>query len=120
MKSIKTQKRVRRHSRIRAKVFGADECPRLSVFRSNKFIYAQIINDETGKTLVSATDAVSKKVKAKKTAGKIESAKKVGNDLATKAKEQKITKVVFDRGGFLYTGRVKAVAEGAREGGLDF
>jgi large subunit ribosomal protein L18 len=121
MKAIKSQKRERRHRRIRAKVLGTKERPRLSIFRSNKFIYTQIIDDETGKTLVSATDAVSKKLKTKKTvAGKIESAKKIGTDLAAKAKEQNITKVVFDRGGYLYTGRVKAIADGAREGGLDF
>lgn len=121
MKAIKSQKRERRHRRIRAKVLGTASRPRLSIFRSNKFIYTQIINDETGKTLVSATDAVAKKMKTKKTVkGKIEAAKMAGAELAAKAKEQNITKVVFDRGGYLYTGRVKAVADGAREGGLDF
>ncbi len=115
MKAIKTQKRERRHRRIRARVLGTAERPRLSIFRSNKFVYAQIINDETGTTLVSATDS-----KAKKGKGKIESSKNIGVEIAKKAKESKISKVVFDRGGYLYTGRVKAIADGAREGGLDF
>ena len=116
MKAIKTQKRDRRHARVRAKVLGTIERPRLSIFRSNKFIYAQIIDDEAGKTLVSASDM---EMKGKKK-GKIESSKTIGAELAKKAKEKNITKVVFDRGGYLYAGRVKAVAEGAREGGLDF
>jgi len=119
MKAIKSQQRNRRHARIRAKVLGTTERPRLSIFRSNKFIYAQIINDETGKTLVASTDAEMKKGKGK-TGGKLESSKTAGIELAKKAKEANITKVVFDRGGYLYTGRVKAVAEGAREGGLNF
>jgi large subunit ribosomal protein L18 len=116
MKAIKSQKRDRRHARVRAKVLGTVERPRLSIFRSNKFIYAQIIDDEAGKTLVSASDM---ELKGKKK-GKIESSKTVGMELAKKAKAGNITKVVFDRGGYLYAGRVKAVAEGAREGGLDF
>ncbi|MCX6736466.1 MAG: 50S ribosomal protein L18 [Candidatus Parcubacteria bacterium] len=116
MKAIKTQKRDRRHARVRAKVLGTVERPRLSIFRSNKFIYAQIIDDEAGKTLVSASDM---ELKGKKK-GKIESSKTIGVELAKKAKEKNISKVVFDRGGYLYAGRVKAVAEGAREGGLDF
>ena len=117
MKAIKSKKRERRHNRIRATVLGTTERPRLSVFRSNKFIYAQIIDDESGKTLVSATDRGVKKGKG---AGKVDGAKSIGAEIAKKAKEQKITKVVFDRGGYLYTGRVKAVSEGAREGGLSF
>ncbi len=127
MKAIKTQKRDRRHARVRAKVLGTVERPRLSIFRSNKFIYAQIIDDEAGKTLVSASDmelkgATSAKSSGapKKKKGKIESSKTIGVELAKKAKEKNISKVVFDRGGYLYAGRVKAVAEGAREGGLDF
>ncbi len=116
MKAIKSQKRDRRHARVRAKVLGTVERPRLSIFRSNKFIYAQIIDDEAGKTLVAASDM---ELKGKKK-GKIESSKTIGTELAKKAKEKNITKVVFDRGGYLYAGRVKAVAEGAREGGLDF
>jgi large subunit ribosomal protein L18 len=116
MKAIKSQKRERRHARVRATVLGTVERPRLSIFRSNKFIYAQIIDDEAGKTLVSASDMA---LKGKKK-GKIDSSKTIGTELAKKAKEKNITKVVFDRGGYLYAGRVKAVAEGAREGGLDF
>ena len=117
MKAIKSQKRDRRHNRIRAKVEGTVERPRLSVFRSNKFIYAQIINDETGKTLVSASDVGVKKAK---NAGKVDGAKTVGIEIAKLAKEKNISKVVFDRGGYLFTGRVKAVADGAKEGGLSF
>jgi large subunit ribosomal protein L18 len=117
MKTIKSQKRERRHNRIRAKVLGRAERPRLSVFRSNKFIYAQIIDDETGKTLAAASDSAVKKGKTK---GKIEGSKKVGMEIAKLAKEKNITMVVFDRGGYLYAGRVKAVSEGAREGGLSF
>jgi large subunit ribosomal protein L18 len=117
MKAIKSQKRERRHNRIRAKVLGTTERPRLSVFRSNKFIYAQIIDDESGKTLASATD---RGVKKAKNAGKVAGAKSIGAEIAKIAKEKNISKVVFDRGGYLYTGRVKAVSEGAREGGLSF
>ncbi len=117
MKAIKSKKRERRHRRIRATVLGTTERPRLSVFRSNKFIYAQIIDDEAGKTLVAATD---RGVKKGKNTGKVDVAKQIGAEIAKKAKEQNITKVVFDRGGYLYTGRVKAVSDGAREGGLSF
>lgn len=127
MKAIKSQQRERRHARVRAKVLGTTERPRLSIFRSNKFIYAQIIDDEAGKTLVSASDMELKgspsakdSEGAKKKKGKIESSNTVGTELAKKAKEKNITKVVFDRGGYIYTGRVKAVADGARAGGLDF
>ncbi len=88
--------------------------PRLSVFKSNKYIYAQLIDDENGKTLASFSSA---KIKVK---GKIEQAKKVGEELAKVAQEKNIKTAVFDRGGFIYTGRVKALAEGAREGGLKF
>ncbi len=110
----KLQQRDRRRKRIRAKVSGTKSMPRLSVFKSNKYVYAQLIDDESGKTLASSS---SVKIKAK---GKLLQAKKVGEDLAKKAQEHKIKKVVFDRGGFIYTGRVKALAEGAREGGLKF
>lgn len=123
MKSIKSHNtggRERRHRRIRAKVAGTAVRPRLSIFRSNKYIYAQIINDETGKTIVSASDlGVQPKVKAK-VKGKLEASKNVGEEIAKLAKEKKVSKVVFDRSGYLYTGRVKQVAEGARAGGLDF
>lgn len=110
----KTEKRDRRKKRIRAKIFGTAEAPRLSVFKSNMNISAQLINDEKGITLVASH---SKLLKGKKQTNK---AKEVGLDIATKAKAKKITKAVFDRSGFAYTGKIKAVAEGAREGGLKF
>ena len=105
---------MRRHARVRAKISGTAEAPRLSVFRSNTSIYAQIINDETGETLASASDLKESKET------KIERAEKVGMAIAEAAKAKKITKVVFDRGGYLYAGRVKALAEAARKGGLQF
>lgn len=111
--------RERRHRRIRAKVSGTAERPRLSVFRSNKFIYAQIIDDERGVTIVSASDAEKKSQKSA-SKGKLEASKVVGGEIAKRALEKKISKVVFDRSGYLYTGRVKQVAEGARAAGLDF
>lgn len=110
------EKRKRRHKRVRAKIFGTAKVPRLCLFRSASHIYAQLINDEKGKTLVSASDLEIKKSKDKKTA----LAGKVGKLIAKKAAEKKIDKVVFDRGGYKYHGRVKALAEGAREGGLKF
>lgn len=112
--NIKTQKRARRHKRIRAKMFGTGALPRLSVFRSNQYIYAQLIDDENGKTLVSASDH------AMKGKTKVERSKNTGMSLAQEAKKKHIAKIVFDRGGFSYAGRVKALAEGAREGGLIF
>jgi len=113
----KQEKRIRRHKRVRAKIFGTKERPRLCVFRSVKHIYAQLIDDEKGKTLVAASDKGLKKTKRDK---KVDIAKETGKLIAEKAKEQKIEKVVFDRGGYQYHGRVKALAEGAREGGLVF
>ncbi len=110
----KTDKRIRLKAKIKAKVKGTKERPRLSVFRSNKFIYAQVIDDTTGKTLASAND-----VKVAK-GTKIERAKEVGKMIATASKALKIDKVVFDRNGFKYTGRVKLVADEARAGGLKF
>lgn len=112
--NIKTLKIERRHRRIRAKVAGTTEQPRLSIFRSNKNIYAQIIDDSVSKTLVAFS---SDKAKSKKF---LEKSKEVGIQIAKLAIEKGISKVVFDRGGFLYTGRVKALADGAREGGLKF
>lgn len=111
--------RERRHRRIRAKVSGTKDRPRLSIFRSNKFIYAQIIDDTKGATLVSASDREANFAKSK-IKGKISTSKKVGEEIAKRAKEKKISKVVFDRSGYLYAGRVKQIAEGARAGGLDF
>ena len=111
-----TKKDIRR-KRIRAKISGTAEVPRLNVFASNSHIYAQIINDVDGKTLVSASDTE----KAFKANGKkSEIAKEVGKMVAKKATEKKIKKVVFDKGNKLYYGRVSALADGAREGGLDF
>jgi large subunit ribosomal protein L18 len=117
MKSVtnkKAEKRMRRHNRIRAKVSGSSDMPRLSVYKSNKYMYAQLIDDDKGTTLVSTS---TKDIKGK---GMTEKAKHAGAALAKLAAEKKIKKVVFDRGGFIYTGRVKALAEGAREGGLIF
>ena len=118
MQSIKTKRLANRRRRIRAKIYGTSECPRLSIFSSNKHIFAQIIDDTKGKTLVSASDFEKGSKGMKGT--KAEVSKQIGATLATRAKEKKIKKVVFDRGGKLYHGRVKAVADGAREGGLEF
>ncbi len=119
---IKRQKRIRRHRRIRAAIKGTALKPRLSVFRSNKHISLQLVDDEKRKTIVSATDATAKKSKTKiKTKmTKTESAFNVGKTLAELAKKKKIRYVIFDRGGYDYHGRVKAAAEGARAGGLKF
>lgn len=110
----KVEKRIRLKSKIRAKMIGTQERPRLSVFRSNKFIYAQVIDDMSGKTLVSASDA--KITKGTKT----ERAKEVGKMIAEACGKVKISAVVFDRNGFKYTGRIKLVADEARTGGLKF
>ncbi len=112
--NIKKEKRARRHTRIRAKVFGTSEKPRLSVFKSNKHISTQIIDDENGVTLVSSH---SRDMKGKTL---MEKSSLVGEDIARKAIAKKIKSVVFDRGGFIYTGNVKALADGARKGGLQF
>jgi large subunit ribosomal protein L18 len=111
---IKTIQRERRRKRIRAKIFGTSEKPRLSVFRSNKYITAQLIDDSKGETLASAT---SKGIKGKNV---LEKAQAVGASVAGQAKNKKIKTAVFDRGGYLYTGSVAAVADGARAGGLKF
>jgi len=116
MKSLnaKLEKRTRRHVKIRAKVSGTKEIPRLSVYKSNKHISAQLIDDSSSKTLVGVH---SRDVKGKTM---MEKAEAVGLSIAQKAKEKKVTKIVFDRGGFIYTGCIKALAEGARTGGLKF
>ena len=106
---VKRDARLRRHRRVRRRVVGTAERPRLAVFRSNKQIYAQLIDDRAGRTLASAGSPTSKGDGDKKAAA-----------LATKAKAAGITSVVFDRGGYHYQGRVRALAEAAREGGLDF
>lgn len=108
--------RKRRHARIRASLSGTAECPRLNVFRSNNGIYVQVIDDTTGTTLASSSSIALKL----KNGGNIEAATAVGKDIAEKCNKIKIKKVVFDRGGNLYHGRVKALAEAARENGLDF
>jgi len=110
----KNDKRIRLKAKIRAKIKGVLERPRLSVFRSNKFIYAQIIDDMSGKTLAQANDAKIKK------GTKTERAKEVGKMIAEVALSKKISKVVFDRNGFKYTGRIKLVADQARASGLKF
>ena len=116
-KESRNSARLMRHARIRSKISGTSEIPRLSVFRSNKQIYAQIIDDEKKSTLVSAS-SLDKSLKLEN-GGNIEAAKAVGKLLAEKAKKAKITKVVFDRGGYLYHGRVEALADAARENGLE-
>ena len=112
----KREKRERRHRKVRAKIYGTKSAPRLSVFRSNRYIYAQLIDDTNGATIVAASDS-SGTVTGK---NKTDRAHNVGYTLAKDAKAKKITRVAFDRGGFLYAGRIKALAEGAREGGLRF
>ena len=114
----KSTARLKIKYRIRKKISGAAAKPRLSVFRSNSDIYAQLIDDNNGVTLASASSK-QKDIQAQK-APKVDKSKLVGAAIATKAKELGITTVVFDRGGYIYHGRVKAVAEGAREGGLLF
>ena len=109
--------RQRRHKRVRGKISGTTSCPRLSVFRSLSNIYAQVIDDSTGKTLVSAS-TVEKDFAGN--GGNKEAARKVGQTVAERAVKAGITEVVFDRGGNIYHGRVKELAEGAREGGLKF
>ena len=110
--------REARHERIRTKVHGTSAVPRLSVFRSNSNIFAQIIDDEAGVTLVSAS-SLDKDLKLKN-GSNVEAATKVGEEIAARALKAKINKVVFDRGGYLYHGRVKALAEAARNKGLEF
>ena len=117
-KKSRNSMRTVRHERIRSKLMGTSTVPRLCVFRSNTGIYAQIIDDETRTTLVSAS-SLDKDLKIKN-GSNVEAAKVVGEAIAKKATKAKITKVVFDRGGYLYHGRVKALAEAARENGLEF
>ena len=117
-KQSRNSMRIVRHERIRSKLMGTSAIPRLCVFRSNTGIYAQIIDDETRTTLVSAS-SLDKDLKIKN-GSNVEAAKVVGKAIAEKATKAKITKVVFDRGGYLYHGRVKALAEAARENGLEF
>ncbi len=115
-KESKNKMRQKRHERVRKSIFGTSEVPRLSVYRSNSHIFAQIIDDEKQITLVSSSSVALKL----KNGGNQEGAKEVGKDIAKKAKSAKIKRVVFDRGGNLYHGRVKALADAAREAGLEF
>jgi large subunit ribosomal protein L18 len=108
--------RQRIHSRIRAKLAGTGERPRLNVYRSLNHIYAQVIDDQKGVTIVSASTLATKS----KTGGNVAAAKEIGKAITEKAQEKGVKKVVFDRGGFLYHGRIKALAEAAREAGLEF
>jgi large subunit ribosomal protein L18 len=116
MKTLQIKSKIfaRRKARIRAKIHGTEERPRLSIFKSLKYIYAQIINDDNGHTLVASDSKISKA----KTP--VERAEELGVDIAKKAKAAKITKVVFDRNGYLYAGKIKVVADAARKGGLEF
>ena len=116
-KADKNKARLNRHRRVRGKISGTAECPRLNVFRSAKHIYAQLIDDVAGVTLAAAS-SMDKGFEG--FGGNKEAAKKVGAALAKKAAEKGITEVVFDRSGYVYHGRVKELAEGAREGGLNF
>src|SRR5690242_17978239 len=118
-KSGKNETRQRVHDRIRKKVMGTAERPRLNVYRSLNHIYVQLIDDLKGATLVSANSAEGKKGE-RRTGGNVASAKSVGKAIAERAKDKGITKVVFDRGGYIYHGRIKALADAAREAGLQF
>ena len=115
----KRRARLQRKVRVRKKITGSKESPRLSVFRSSRYIYAQIIDDGSGKTIVSASSK-EKNFTHKKTASTKEGAKEVGKIIAERAKSQSIEKVKFDRSGYPYHGRIKALADGAREAGLKF
>lgn len=117
-KGNRNQNRKKRHLRVRKKIVGTPERPRLNVFRSSKNIYAQLINDLNGTTIVSAS-TLDPSLKQEK-GGTVEAAERVGELIAKRAVEKGYTKAVFDRGGYLYHGRVKALADGARKGGLDF
>lgn len=116
----KNKDRLKRHERVRNKVSGTAARPRLSVYRSLNHIYAQIIDDVAGKTLASCSTMDKKVAEAVKDVTKQEAAKIVGQELAKRALAAKIEEVVFDRGGYIYTGRVKSLADGAREAGLKF
>jgi len=116
-KTNRKAERTRKHLRVRRKISGTAECPRLCVFKSNSNIYVQVIDDVAGKTLAQAS-TLDKQVKTK--SSNQEAAKEVGTLIAKRALEKNIKSVVFDRGGYIYHGVVKALAEAAREGGLDF
>ncbi len=117
MEIQRKEKRIKRHKRVRGRISGTIQMPRLCVFRSNKHIYAQLIDDENSKTILSAND-IELKGKAKEKQSVL--ASKVGELIAEKAEKKKIKKVLFDRGGYKYHGTIKALAEGARKKGLEF
>lgn len=119
-KRDKNKARLKRHLRVRKKVVGTVERPRLNVFRSSKHIYAQVIDDTNGVTIVSASTLDKSISEGIENGGSIEAARKVGELIAQRAKEKGIASVVFDRGGYLYHGRVQALADAAREVGLEF
>ena len=118
-KTSKNQKRGFSHDRIRKKLQGTAERPRLNVYRSLNHIYVQVVDDLNGKTLVSASTAEGKK-EDRRTGGNLAAAKAIGKAIAERAKAKGVSKVVFDRGGYIYHGRVKALADAAREAGLQF
>lgn len=119
-KKTRNEARLRRHRRVRKKVFGMPERPRLNVFRSSSEIYVQVIDDMQGHTLASASSIDTELKSGMKGLSNIEKAQKVGQAIAERAQNAGVKKVVFDRGGYKYIGRVKAMAEAAREGGLEF
>ena len=119
-KKDKNANRLARHARVRKKISGTTECPRLDVYRSNSHIYAQVIDDTNGTTLAAASTIEADIAKTVAEMTKIDAAKEVGKIVATRAQEKGIKTVVFDRAGYQYTGRVKAVADGARDAGLEF
>ena len=119
MKENRNVVRLKRHFRVRKRVHGNEERPRLNIFRSNQNIYAQVINDEIGHTLAAAS-SLDVTLKDASNGGNVEGAKAVGKLIAERAVAAGVTKVVYDRGGYLYHGRIAALAEAAREGGLDF
>ena len=119
-KKSRSEVRVNKHRKLRNRLSGTAECPRLAVFRSNNHMYAQIIDDTVGNTLVSAS-TLDKELKAElEKTNNVDAASKLGTVIAKKALDKGITTVVFDRGGFIYQGKVKALADAAREAGLDF
>ncbi len=119
MSEVRRKGRVRRHSRVRKKIYGTAERPRLAVFRSNRHIVAQVIDDTSGRTVASAS-SLEADLRADGATGNVATATKVGERVADRAKAAGVSKVVFDRGGFRFHGRVAAVAEAAREAGLEF
>lgn len=118
--SNRSSSRLRRKSSIRKKIVGTAERPRLSIFKSARYIYAQVIDDEKGQTMASCSTTEKAFREKLKSTRNLEAATAVGKELATRAKGKKVSKVVFDRNGYIYHGRVKALADAAREGGLSF